>query len=320
MLTNISNDVFADLVRQSNSYQDLAKRCGCPVYRKKGVVLGPLMRYIQQKIKNMQLDIQHFDSSSHTNCPVPDDVFMQIVKDSTCLTHVMKKCIAIRGKYTWDLKYCNKRIQDLCINTDHFKIRKKMTYIRPSKILNAIDDEKFQTILQNSRTWSDLSVNCGYKHSVSGSVAKLIHDRIHRLGLNTKHFESRTVVHDNFFRKGNRYTNGDEVKKYLVKKLGWRYECNECKNVHFVEQDGVLTWMNKPVVLQLDHINGDHNDNRLDNLRFLCSLCHSQTSTFCGRNNPKYKALQKWLEDGKIQQCEGQMIKKPSPQHTATGA
>jgi ribosomal protein L44E len=144
---------------------------------------------------------------------------------------------------------------------------------------------------------------------------KIIFNRIDRLGLNTGHFESRTVVHDNFFRKGSRYTNGDEVKKYLVKKLGWRYECNECKNVHFVEQDGALTWMNKPVVLQLDHINGDHDDNRLDNLRFLCALCHSQTSTFCGRNNKKYQALQKWLEDGRIQQCEGQMIKKPSPQH-----
>ena len=91
------------------------------------------------------------------------------------------------------------------------------------------------------------------------------------------------------------------MKKRLVKNLGWRYECNECKNVHFVEQDGALTWMNKPVVLQLDHINGVNDDNRLENLQFLCSLCHSQTSTFCGSNNKKKKAKQAWFEDGKTE-------------------
>ena len=38
--------------------------------------------------------------------------------------------------------------------------------------------------------------------------------------------------------------------------------------------------------MQLDHINGIHSDNRLENLRILCPNCHSQTDTFC-RN--KYK-------------------------------
>jgi hypothetical protein len=186
--------------------------------------------------------------------------------------------------------------------------------------MNAIDDETFQTILQNSRTWTDFSVNCGYQRGLTGNVKKILHDRIHRLGLNTEHFESRIVENDKIFCKDSQYTRGDEIKKYLVKNLGWRYECNECKNVHFVEQDGALTWMNKPVILQLDHINGIHDDNRLDNLRLLCALCHSQTSTFCGRNNPKHKALQKWIEDGRIQKCEGQMIKTISPQYTAEGA
>jgi hypothetical protein len=34
----------------------------------------------------------------------------------------------------------------------------------------------------------------------------------------------------------------------------------------------------------LDHINGVPNDNRLENLRFLCPNCNSQTDTFAGRN------------------------------------
>jgi hypothetical protein len=38
-----------------------------------------------------------------------------------------------------------------------------------------------------------------------------------------------------------------------------------------------------PLVLQLDHINGVHNDNRIENLRWLCPNCHTQTHTFAGR-------------------------------------
>jgi len=42
-------------------------------------------------------------------------------------------------------------------------------------------------------------------------------------------------------------------------------------------------------VLVLDHINGVNNDNRLENLRFLCPNCNSQTATFAGKHIPKPK-------------------------------
>ena len=53
------------------------------------------------------------------------------------------------------------------------------------------------------------------------------------------------------------------------------YKCSICGN------NGV--YMEKPLTLQLDHINGVNNDNRLENLRFLCPNCHSQTETFSGK-------------------------------------
>lgn len=47
---------------------------------------------------------------------------------------------------------------------------------------------------------------------------------------------------------------------------------------------GISTWNEKPITLQLDHINGVHTDNRWDNLRLLCANCHSQTDTYAGKN------------------------------------
>ncbi len=42
-------------------------------------------------------------------------------------------------------------------------------------------------------------------------------------------------------------------------------------------------WNDKLLVLQLDHINGIHTDDRLENLRIVCPNCHTQTDTFCTR-------------------------------------
>jgi Zn finger protein HypA/HybF involved in hydrogenase expression len=73
-----------------------------------------------------------------------------------------------------------------------------------------------------------------------------------------------------------------QLKIRLIRNGLLKYECYEC---------GITTWRSKKISLQLDHINGIHNDHRIENLRLLCPNCHSQTETFCGKNKKASKNL-----------------------------
>jgi hypothetical protein len=47
---------------------------------------------------------------------------------------------------------------------------------------------------------------------------------------------------------------------------------------------GLSEWRGRPLSIQIDHVNGIHDDHRVENLRMLCLNCHSQTDTFAGKN------------------------------------
>lgn len=75
----------------------------------------------------------------------------------------------------------------------------------------------------------------------------------------------------------NSQINRFHLKKRLVKEGYKKYECEKCGN------NG--SWNNENLTLQLDHVNGIYNDNRLENIRFLCPNCHSQTNTYAGKKD-----------------------------------
>ncbi len=52
------------------------------------------------------------------------------------------------------------------------------------------------------------------------------------------------------------------------------------------------------IPLELDHINGIHNDNRLENLRILCPNCHSLQSTHRGSNRKTKGPMVEWHTRG----------------------
>ena len=106
--------------------------------------------------------------------------------------------------------------------------------------------------------------------------------RISILDLDTSHFKGkahgttrpRNIRSLEDILQNNTTYSSSTLRKRLVAGGLLTNQCSEC---------GALPiWRDKPLTLQLDHINGDPFDNRLANLRILCPNCHAQTETFKG--------------------------------------
>jgi len=63
------------------------------------------------------------------------------------------------------------------------------------------------------------------------------------------------------------------LKKYLIETM--RNKCSVC---------GITEWNKKPIVMELEHIDGNSENNDLSNLTLICPNCHSQTPTYKGAN------------------------------------
>jgi 5-methylcytosine-specific restriction endonuclease McrA len=69
-----------------------------------------------------------------------------------------------------------------------------------------------------------------------------------------------------------------KLKNRLLKEGVFEHKCSNCTQT---------SWLDQPIPLELDHINGNNKDNRLRNLRLLCPNCHALTPTYRSRNRSK---------------------------------
>jgi len=154
--------------------------------------------------------------------------------------------------------------------------------MRRSKIYT-VSDEDFIFLVKNSKSMSELLSKLILENK--GGNYLTVKRRIKQLNISTEHFLSRTnaslavnkMTLEKFLEliKGNSKIKRHSLKIYLLRFNLKEYKCFICEN------DGY--WNNQKLSLQLDHINGNSNDHRLDNIRFLCPNCHSQTDNFAGK-------------------------------------
>ncbi|UYP20387.1 HNH endonuclease [Rhodococcus sp. Z13] len=122
----------------------------------------------------------------------------------------------------------------------------------------------------------------------AGGTQANIRGRIELYGLDTSHFrgtahrKGRAALNRLHWSQvltiaetGTRRKETKILRRALIE-FGRPYECEGCGTGP--------EWLGSPLVLHVDHIEGNPYDSRPENLRFLCPNCHSQTPTWCGRH------------------------------------
>ena len=79
--------------------------------------------------------------------------------------------------------------------------------------------------------------------------------------------------------ENNEYQNYSD---YSIRRLTRLYLIH--KNGHRCMMCGLSEWMNMPIPLVSDHIDGDTNNNELNNFRIICNNCDATLPTFKGKN------------------------------------
>lgn len=140
----------------------------------------------------------------------------------------------------------------------------------PKSKLDNFTPQQVQTIVRESSTKREVAIKLGYS-SDGGTVNKAL----------KKYFTEHNIDISNLKTSNPKYTretvfveNGTIAQHSLVdwyKKENVPYKCAICGQEPF--------WNGKPLIMILDHINGKHIDDRLENLRWVCPNCNYQLET-----------------------------------------
>lgn len=166
-----------------------------------------------------------------------------------------------------------------------------------SCLMYRLTNQEFLELIQRSSSIKDVLIALEYKNTGGGNRV-LFRQRCEELGIDwkkefrTKRWNRTKRTIENTFCE-NSTAPQTTVRDWYIKGNYSPYCCAIC---------GINSWLGEELILRLDHINGNHRDSRLENLRWLCPNCDSQQDTYCGRNikYPNRDNPNKCIDCGKI--------------------
>lgn len=167
--------------------------------------------------------------------------------------------------------------------------------MRKSRLYN-FSREEIGNAINSSNTRQELLEKLGFKHSGNFvTLNKIINEynltedynnlkerSKDALRIKVKNLGKNKLSEDLIFIVNSK-VSGNSLRRYILKNNLLPYICSKCGN------NG--TWEGEELGLQVHHINGIHNDNRLENLTFLCPNCHSQTDNFMNKDRDEKKKI-----------------------------
>jgi HNH endonuclease len=157
-------------------------------------------------------------------------------------------------------------------------------------------ENKLREIVMECKTYREVLHK--FERNESGASYKTLHRRLKEWNIDTSHFFNKSelminnkgiyskILNEELFKIND--VSRTTIKRRILEEKLIKYCCKICG------QDE--NWNNKKMSLILDHINGVNNDNRLENLRFLCSNCNATLETHCKGSKgliPKIKKIKK---------------------------
>lgn len=143
------------------------------------------------------------------------------------------------------------------------------------------EKEELEKLVKESSSFAEILRKQG--KSNSGTATKVLKEKLDSYGISYLFLNKKTISKQIPLEEilvENRNYNSNTLKRRLIESGLKENRCELCGCSN--------EWNGKPLTLQLDHINGNHSDNRLENLRIVCPNCHSQTETFSNKRAKKH--------------------------------